>query len=72
MDFDIEIAVLMARRGVRIVNLPVRVRYPDKEEGGVSHFQPLRDNLRFVGLHSRLCASGMFGWVKNAFGGKRP
>lgn len=55
MDFDIEIAVRMAWAGVPIINLPVEIRYLAAEEGGVSHFQHLRDNLRFIWLHSRLC-----------------
>ncbi|MEE9385373.1 MAG: glycosyltransferase family 2 protein [Nannocystaceae bacterium] len=55
MDFDIEIAVRMVWAGVNVVNLPVAVHYPSRQDGGVSHFQPLRDNLRFVSLHSRLC-----------------
>lgn len=55
MDFDIEIAVRMAWAGVPIINLPVPVRYLAAAEGGVSHFQPLMDNLRFASLHARLC-----------------
>ena len=63
MDFDVEIVVRMARAGTPVVNLPVRVRYPSPEAGGVSHFQPLRDNLRFSVLHARLCTGGVLGWV---------
>lgn len=55
MDFDIEIAVRLAWQRIRIVNLPVEVRYLSADEGGVSHFQYLRDNLRFAWLHSCLC-----------------
>jgi len=51
MDFDIEILVRLFWRGVRIVNRPTRVTYP---EGGISHFRPLRDNLRISWLHTRL------------------
>lgn len=63
MDFDIEIAVRAAWAHIPIVNLPVAVRYLAEEEGGVSHFQPLRDNLRFARMHSALCISGCVGWV---------
>ncbi len=63
MGFDIEIVVLLARAGVPIQNLPVRVRYLPVEEGGVSHFRPVRDNLGFFGLHTRLCTSGVLGWL---------
>jgi len=55
MDFDIEIAVRLAWTGLPIMNLPVAVRYLAKSEGGVSHFKPFRDSLRFSWLHSKLC-----------------
>jgi glycosyltransferase involved in cell wall biosynthesis len=71
MDFDIEIAVRMARAGTPVINLPVGVRYVPAAEGGVSHFQPLLDNLRFFRVHSRLCTSGALGWARRAIGGGR-
>lgn len=72
MDFDIEIAVRLVLAGTPTVNLPVRVRYLERAEGGVSHFQPLRDNLRFCWLHSRLCTAACFRWFLRLFGlGKR-
>ncbi len=51
MDFDPELAVRMLWAGVRAVNVPTRVRY---FEGGLSHFDMLRDNLRMTWLHARL------------------
>ena len=51
MDFDIEVAVRMVWDGTSVVNLPTRVHYP---EGGVSHFQMVRDNVRISWMHSRL------------------
>lgn len=60
MDFDVEIPVRMAWRGVPIVNVPVPVRYLSADEGGVSHFQPLQDNLRFSWLHTRLTTRAFF------------
>ena len=51
MDFDIDILVRMAWRGIRIVNTPVHVRYP---EGNTSNFHYLRDNWRITKLHTRL------------------
>lgn len=51
MDFDIEILVRLVWRGVPLVWVPTPVRY---ESGGVSHFAPLRDNLRISGMHARL------------------
>lgn len=62
MDFDVEIAVRLAWAGVPIVNLPVGVRYLTEEEGGLSHFQPIRDNLRLGWMHSRLCTVGATRW----------
>ncbi|MEZ4452432.1 MAG: glycosyltransferase family 2 protein [Nannocystaceae bacterium] len=55
MDFDIEIAVKIAWDGVRVINLPTRVRY---FVGGVSHFDMLWDNLRISWMHTRLCVHG--------------
>ncbi len=54
MDFDSEVLVRLHWRGVRIVHLPTRVRYP---ADGVSHFQLVRDNLLISGMHARMLAS---------------
>ncbi|WP_416306503.1 glycosyltransferase family 2 protein [Neptunicella sp. SCSIO 80796] len=51
MDFDIEIMVRLYWRGVESIFLPTRVIYPQQ---GLSHFQPLQDNLRISWLHTRL------------------
>lgn len=59
MDFDIEVAVRMAWMGVPIVNLPTKVRYLGSEEGGVSHFHLLRDNLRIGWMHTRLSMTAL-------------
>lgn len=53
-DFDPEVAVRLAWRGVPIINLPTPVRYPSKEEGGVSQFRYLRDNCLLTWMHARL------------------
>jgi glycosyltransferase involved in cell wall biosynthesis len=53
-DFDPEVAVRLAWRGVPILNLPTPVRYPSKEEGGISQFRYLRDNVLLTGMHFRL------------------
>ena len=53
-DFDPEAAVRLCWRGVRPVNLPAPVRYFRVEEGGVSHFRYLRDNLLLTWMHTRL------------------
>ncbi len=53
-DFDPEIAVRMAWAGHRPRQVPVPVRYFSKDEGGVSHFNYLRDNIKLTFLHFRL------------------
>ena len=53
-DFDPEVVVRMFWAGVPTVNLPAPCRYFAKAEGGVSHFNYLRDNLKLIWLHTRL------------------
>lgn len=54
MDFDPEVAVRLVWAGVPVLNLPVKVRYLTQEEGGVSHFDMLWDNVRISWMHTRL------------------
>ena len=54
MDFDPEIAVRLHWMGLPIVNLPTRVHYVTREEGGVSHFQMFWDNVRISWMHTRM------------------
>ena len=51
MDFDSEILVRLAWRGLATINLPTPVTYP---ADGVSHFDVLRDNVRITRMHTRL------------------
>ena len=53
-DFDPEAVVRLCWRGIKPVNLPAPVRYYRVEEGGVSHFRYLRDNLLLSWMHARL------------------
>ena len=53
-DFDPEAVVRMCWRGIQPVNLPATVRYFRVDEGGVSHFNYVRDNLLLTWMHSRL------------------
>lgn len=53
-DFEPEVAVRLAWRGVPMINLDTPVRYLRKEEGGVSQFRYLRDNILLTGMHFRL------------------
>jgi hypothetical protein len=60
MDFDPEIAVRMVWAGVPVINLPTRVRYIRRDEGGVSHFRMFRDNVLISWMHTRLMVSKIF------------
>ncbi len=53
-DFDPEAAVRLCWRGVRPLATPAQIRYLRREEGGVSHFHYLRDNLLLAFMHTRL------------------
>ena len=52
--FDPEAVVRLCWRGVRPINLPAPVRYYRTDQGGVSHFRYLRDNLLLSWMHTRL------------------
>jgi glycosyltransferase involved in cell wall biosynthesis len=54
MDFDPEIAVRLVWQGVPLVNLPTQVIYLSAEEGGVSSFNMVKDNVRISWMHTRL------------------
>lgn len=53
-DFDPEAAVRLVWRGVAPVNVRAPVKYLKPEEGGVSHFNYLRDNVLLTWMHARL------------------
>jgi glycosyltransferase involved in cell wall biosynthesis len=53
-DFDVEAVVRLCWRGVRPINLPAPVRYFRPDEGGISHFNYLRDNALLTWMHFRL------------------
>jgi glycosyltransferase involved in cell wall biosynthesis len=56
-DFDAEAAVRLCWRGFTPINMPAPVRYFTPEEGGVSHFRYVRDNVLLTWMHSRLVVS---------------
>lgn len=60
-DFDAEAAVRLCWAGVRPLNVPAPVRYFSREEGGVSHFHYVRDNLTLARMHTRLIAGMVLG-----------
>ncbi len=53
-DFDPEALTRLAWRGLPLIHLPVRVRYLGSAEGGISHFNYLRDNLLLARMHLRI------------------
>ncbi|MEY2341761.1 glycosyltransferase family 2 protein [Acidithiobacillus sp. IBUN Pt1247-S3] len=53
-DFDTESLVHLCWRGVPLRHRIVAVYYFSAEEGGISHFHYLRDNLRLAAMHLRL------------------
>jgi len=55
-DFDPEAAVRLCWCGARPINIPAPVKYFSVEQGGVSHFNYLRDNILLTGMHLRLFA----------------
>ena len=53
-DFDPEAVVRLCWAGVPPINLDAPVRYFRADEGGVSHFNYLRDNALLTWMHARL------------------
>ena len=53
-DFDPEAVVRLCWAGVQPINKDAPVRYLSAEEGGVSHFRYLRDNILLTWMHTRL------------------
>jgi glycosyltransferase involved in cell wall biosynthesis len=53
-DFDPEAAIRLSWRGVKVINLPAAVLYFSSDEGGISHFRYLRDNLLLSWMYTRL------------------
>ena len=53
-DFDAEAAVRLCWSGFRPINLPAPVQYFTPDQGGVSHFRYLRDNVLLTWMHARL------------------
>lgn len=51
MAFDTDVLVRCHWRGIEIINVPTRVRYP---ESGISHFHAVRDNVLISKMHARL------------------
>src|SRR5207244_8733315 len=52
-DFETEVLLRAARRGMPLLGVPVDVYYPPVAER-VSHFKPWRDTLRIIGTVVRV------------------
>ncbi len=59
-QFELEILVQAARRGIAVLETKVPVIYPPPEER-ISHFHPLMDFLRNTGMFARLITRRIFG-----------
>ena len=55
-DFDPEVAVRLCWKGLVPINIDSPVKYFTAGEGGVSHYNYVRDNLLISWMHSRLLA----------------
>ncbi len=53
-DFDAEAVIRLHWRNVAALNVPAPVRYFTRAEGGVSHFNYLRDNVLLTSMYFRL------------------
>ena len=63
MCFDPEIMIRAHWAGIPVQAVPTRVRYLSVEEGGVSHFRGVHDNMLNVGLHTILVLQAPLRWL---------
>jgi glycosyltransferase involved in cell wall biosynthesis len=55
-DFDPEVAVRLCWKGLTPINIDAPVKYLSRAEGGVSHYNYIRDNILIGSMHARLLA----------------
>ncbi|MCK5924457.1 MAG: glycosyltransferase family 2 protein [Methylococcales bacterium] len=67
-DFEPEVVVNLAWTGVKAININTPVRYLGIDEGGVSQFRYLRDNILLIGMHTRLFLGFLNRLVRMGFG----
>jgi len=67
MCFDPEIVIRSHWAGIPIEYVTTQVRYLPQEEGGVSHYRLLHDNLLQIGLHVCLLLQAPFRWIMRYF-----
>ncbi len=63
MCFDPEVMIRAHWAGIPITTVATRVRYPSPDEGGISHFRLLHDNLLHVWTHTRLLLQAPVRWL---------
>ena len=63
MSFDPEVMIRAHWAGIAIKTIPTQVRYLSTEEGGVSHFRMVHDNVLHVMTHTRLLLQAPFRWA---------
>lgn len=60
MGYDPEVMIHAIWAGIPIRTVPTKVRYLTPEEGGVSHFRMVRDNILNIWVHTRLLLQAPF------------
>jgi glycosyltransferase involved in cell wall biosynthesis len=60
MSFDPEVMIRAHWAGIALKKIPTKVRYLTPEEGGISHFRMVDDNVRHTWLHIRLLFQAPF------------
>ncbi len=60
MSFDPEVMIRAHWAGIPLRRIPTRVRYLAPEEGGISHFRMVNDNVRHTWVHLRLLLQAPF------------
>ncbi|MDQ6991753.1 MAG: glycosyltransferase family 2 protein [Mariprofundaceae bacterium] len=60
MSFDPEVMIRAHWAGILLQRIPTRVRYLAAEDGGISHFRMVNDNVRHTWIHIRLLLQAPF------------
>lgn len=63
MSFDPEVMIRAFWAGIPIEKLPTRVQYLSAEEGGISHFRMVHDNVLHVWTHTKLILQAPIRWL---------
>jgi glycosyltransferase involved in cell wall biosynthesis len=61
-EFELEVLIRSAWKGIPLLSIPIRVYYPDKS-GRISHFRPFTDFVR-ISLLNAVCAFIALAYVK--------